>query len=167
MRTTIPALVIAGFLLAGCSTNANPMNWFDSDPPDARVLEPIEKTNPLIPESTGIFDSRRREARYEGTPVDTVSDLTIERFPGGVIIRATGQSGALIPYDARLTPANEDEVPEDGVLTYRLEALYAQPSVQSPQAQQVTVARQLTIQELGETRVIRVEGVQNALDRRR
>jgi hypothetical protein len=50
------------------------------------------------------------------------------------------------------------------VLTYRLEAQYT-PTASG--AREVTVARQLTDQELAGTRTIRVEGIQNALERRR
>lgn len=146
---------------------ANPVNWFGNDAPDARVLEPIENTNPLIPESTGIFEARSRIVQYLGTPVDTVSGLTLDRVPGGLIIRATGQSSNPAAFNARLTPATEDEVAEDGVLTYRLEAQYAQPTAGALPSRNIIVARQLTDQELSGTRTIRVEGIQNALEARR
>lgn len=145
---------------------ANPMNWFGGDAPDESVLEPIESTNPLIPQRTGIFQSSNTPEPYLGAPVDTVTDLTLERVPGGVIIRATGVSASLGPFNARLTPATEDEVPVDGVLTYRLEAQLSQATA-GPRPRQVTVARLLTDQELEGTRTVRVEAVQNALERRR
>jgi hypothetical protein len=50
------------------------------------------------------------------------------------------------------------------VLTYRLEAQY---TAAINGARTVTVARQLTDQELAGTRTIRVEALQNALERRR
>lgn len=167
MRATVPVLVITGLFLAGCNSRANPVNWFDSDHPDESVLAPIESTNPLIPESTGIFDSRKKEDVFLGTPIDAIADLTLERVPGGILIRATGRSATQGAYNARLTPANEDEIPEEGVLSYRLEAQYTQITGGSAETREVTVARKLTDQELEGTRTIRVEGVQNALERRR
>lgn len=146
---------------------ANPVNWFGNDAPDERVLEPIESTNPLIPERTGLFDSRNKDAVYQGTPIDAIADLTLDRIPGGIIIRATGRSATLGAYNARLTPATKDETPEDGVLTYRFEAQYTQIVGGAPETREIIVARQLTDQELADTRVIRVEGLQNALERRR
>ncbi|MEM9576247.1 MAG: hypothetical protein AAF999_04445 [Pseudomonadota bacterium] len=146
---------------------ANPVNWFGNDAPDESVLEPIDEANPLIPQRTGIFQSRNTPAPYLGTTIDAVADLTLERVPGGLIIRATGQSARFAAFNARLTPSNEDEVPVDGVLTYQLQAQYTQVSSGTPESRQVIVARQLTDQELQGARTIRVEGLQNALERRR
>ena len=70
-------------------------------------------------------------------------------------------------FNARLAPQNEDELPEDGVLTYQLQAQYKQIIGGAPETREVTVARKLTDQETRDVRVIRVEGLQNALERRR
>ena len=168
MRITIPALLISTVLLAGCGSSANPMNWFGNDAPDESVLEPIDGANPLIPESDGIFQSRRNQlAIYPGTTIDAIADLTLEPVPGGLLIMATGRAATQGAYNARLTPVNEDEVPEDGVLTYQLQAQYTQITGGAPETREVIVARTLTDQELSGTRTIRVEGLQNALERRR
>jgi hypothetical protein len=167
MRLSTPALLLSLLLIGGCSTKANPLNWFGGDAPDPSVLQPIGETNPLIPTRTGIFESDNTPPPYLGTPIDVVSDLTLERVPGGLIIRANGRSGSFAPFNARLTPVNEGEVPEDGVLTYRLEAQYARATGGTSLTREVTVARQLTNQELAGTRTIRVEAVQNTLERRR
>lgn len=144
------------------------MNWFGNDAPDESVLEPIGEANPLIPESDGIFQNRRNKiAIYQGATIDAISDLTLERVPGGVLIRATGISSTQGPFNARLTPDNEDELPEDGVLTYQLQAYYTQITGGAPETREVTVAHTLTDQQLSGTRTIRVEGLQNALERRR
>ena len=50
MRSNIILLLLATVLIAGCSTRANPVNWFNNDPPEEDVLTPIEETNPLIPD---------------------------------------------------------------------------------------------------------------------
>ncbi len=167
MRITLPALLLSLIALMGCGSAANPFNWFDNDPPDESVLEPIDADNPLIPEQNGLFNSSNRVEVYRGTPIDAISDLTIERVPGGAIIRATGRSATLGAYNARLTPKNGEEVPVDGVLTYTLDAEYTQVVGGAPETRDIIVARQLTNQELEGARTIRVEGQQNALERRR
>lgn len=167
MRVSIPALVVSALFLAGCSTNANPMNWFGSDGPDESNLTPIESTNPLIPETSGFFKSRNEVVPYQGTPIDAISDLALERFPGGVIVRATGVSATQGAFNARLTSVTEDVTPVDGVLTFRFEAQYTQIIGGPQQSREVVIARQFTDQQLQGTRTIRVEGLQNALERRR
>ena len=167
MRVTPPALLMSIVLLAGCGSSANPVNWFGGAQPDESVLEPIDAANPLIPQRTGIFQRRNTPAPYLGSTINAVADLTLERVPGGLIIRATGRSATLGAFNAQLTPTTKDETPVDGVLTYRLQAQYTQVSGGTPEARDVVVARQLTDQELQGTRTIRVEGLQNALERRR
>ena len=123
-----------------------------------------------MPKRRGIFASlRERDAEYKGTPFDQVTDLRIERIPGGAIIRATGLAARQGIYEVRLTPATEDETPVDGVLTYRLEGMrpgYATPVGTKP-TREVVAARKVTDQTLQGVRSIRVEGVSNAQVSRR
>ena len=55
----------------------------------------------------------------------------------------------------------------DGVLSYSLDAEYTQIVGGAPETRDIVVARQLTNQEVAGVRTIRVEGLQNALERRR
>ncbi len=169
MRITVSALLVSTLVLTGCGTNLNPLNWFGGGTSEPRA--PVaENDNPLIPERTGLFSSRRdRLAVYNGTAVETVTDLTVERVPGGAIIRATGVAAVQGIYDVRLTPANEDEVPEDGILTYRLEALRSADGARAgtPASREVTAARKVTDRQLAGVSRIRVEGVTNAQVSRR
>lgn len=174
MRITVSALLASTLLISGCSSisesRANPFNWFGDDEPPAAQPVSSEEANPLIPDNTGLFGASRAEnARYKGTPIDAISAVTLERVPGGVIIRATGVAATQGIYEPRLTPDNADESPVDGVLTYHLEAVRAEDvTVQGPtETREVIVARKLTEQELGNTRIIRVEGLQNSLEARR
>ena len=179
MHKTLFVFLISTLVLSGCSTirdsRANPFNWFGGTEEvaagdvaatgDGRPGE----ANPLIPETSGLLQSREERNQYRGTPIDAIAEVTLERVPGGVMIRATGLAATQGIYEARLTPENDDESPVDGVLSYRLEVLN-NPYVraQGPAAtRQVTVARTLTDQELADTRIIRVKGVQNALETRR
>lgn len=173
MRTTLTALLISTLVLSGCSTvresRANPFNWFGGSSPTPVTTSTVN-TNPLIPDQEGIF-ARNRSGKdaYLGAPVETIADLTIERVPGGAIIRATGIAAEQGVFDVQLTPENEDELPVDGVLSYRLEAIRS-PSgrVQgTDMSREVIAARKITDQTLQDVRTIRVSGVLNAQTSRR
>lgn len=173
MRKTLSILLISTLTLTACGavrdSRVNPFNWFGqsrSEPVQAR-----EQTNPLIPERSGglLRGLRERDAQYLGRPFEQVTDLTIERVPGGAIIRATGLAARQGYYAVQLTPANEDELPVDGVLTYRLEGVRPSKntSVGTTPTREVIAARRLTDQDLSGVRSIRVEGALNALVSRR
>lgn len=171
MRTRVSTLLVSTLLLSACGgfgdSRINPVNWFGRGEP-APVAVPAEETNALIPTGSGLFTSNRAPDPYLGQPIDTISDLQVERVPGGAIIRATGVAAVQGIYDVRLTPANEDETPVDGVLTYRLEGLLRGGTPQGAIAtREVTVARKVTTQALADARTIRVEAERNALQSRR
>lgn len=174
MRKTLTIMLISTLTLAACGavrdSRVNPLNWFGqsrSVPVEATQVAPV---NPLIPRRNGLFSNARAEAEaYNGKPFEQVTNLTVERIPGGAIIRATGLAARQGIYAVQLTPVNEDEEPVDGVLTYRLEGVRparATP-VGSVPTREVVAARQLTDQELSGVRQIRVEGQLNAQVTRR
>lgn len=173
MRKTFSAILVSTLVLTGCATvrdsRVNPFNWFGT----ARS-EPITRqeasTNPLIPQRTGLFSSsRNKEVVYAGRPFDQIIDLTIEEVPGGAVVRATGRADRQGIYEVQLTPANEDELPVDGVLTYRLEGVEpSEPTaIGTPPTREVTAGRKLTNQTLAGVTTIRVEGLRNAMTSRR
>ncbi|TMM54717.1 hypothetical protein [Sulfitobacter sabulilitoris] len=174
MRKTLTALMLSTLVVSGCGairdSRANPFNWFGRGEPTATAPVNATAANPLIPQRSGLFASaRNRAAIYTGQPIDTVTDLTIERIPGGAIIRATGVPARQGVSSVRLTPATAEDVPVNGVLTYRLDAVPApgpQP-VGSVASRQVVVARKVTDQDLRGVRSIRVEAARNALESRR
>ncbi|WP_159977006.1 hypothetical protein [Roseobacter cerasinus] len=171
MRITVSALLVSTLVLSACGglrdSRVNPFNWFGRGEP-APVTTTDSEVNPLIPTRSGIFSSNRGPSTFEGTPIDTVSALVIERVPGGAIIRVTGLAARQGAYDVRLTPANEDEEAVDGVLTYRLEGLRRAGTRQgAPATREVTVARKVTSLTLAGARTIRVEAERNALEARR
>ncbi|MDF3413570.1 hypothetical protein HKX54_03815 [Sulfitobacter sp. M57] len=172
MRKTIPLLLAATLGLGACSaisqSRVNPVNWFGKS--RAVPVEQVENTNPLIPQSGGLFSNdRAKEAIYDGRPFDQVTDLKIERVPGGAIIRATGLAARQGIYAVQLTPENEEELPVDGVLTYRLEGIRptAQTAIGTKPTREVIAARHVTDQQLAGVRRIRVEGQRNAQVARR
>lgn len=174
MRSIIPLVLIAATTLGGCAavrTSAvNPANWFGRSAP-APVAQEAEAVNPLIPRrSGGIFRRRGAEVdAYIGRPFEEVIDLNVERVPGGAIVRATGRAARQGVYAVQLTPSNEDERAEAGVLTYRLEGIRPDrnTAVGTPPTREVVAARRITDQQLRGVQSIRVEGTQNARVARR
>lgn len=173
MRKSFSALLVSTLVLSGCATvrdsRVNPFNWFGSAQSEP-VAAQVANTNPLIPERSGLFETARaKRAIYQGQPFDQVTDLTIERVPGGAIIRATGLAARQGIYEVQLTPANEDELPVDGVLTYRIEGIETVENtpVGAIPTREVTAGRKVTDQMLAGVRTIRVEGKRNALTSRR
>ena len=172
MRKTLIVLLVSSLTLTACGyvrdSRVNPFNWFgqsESEPTEQEV-----NTNPLIPKGSGLFQRRAEtDAVYVGRPFEQVTQLKIDRIPGGAIIRATGLAERQGIYSVQLTPATEDETPVDGVLTYRLEGV--RPSRATPVGAQptreVTAARRVTDSQLRGVRSIRVEGLQNAQVARR
>ena len=171
MRLTLSALLVATLTVSACATvrdsAVNPLNWFGGSRSEPIRPDPRAETNPLIPQNdrVGLFSNLRAQAEvYVGTPVDQVTDLVIERVPGGAIVRATGIVDQDRVYDIRLTTESDENTPVDGVLTYQLRGVHADRSTRtlSQRVRTVTAARRLTDQELAEIRVIRVEGRRNA-----
>ncbi|MFK7744370.1 MAG: hypothetical protein AB8B47_04900 [Roseobacter sp.] len=174
MRISVSALLVSVLVVSGCSTvrdsRVNPFNWFGNDEPTATAPVNPDEVNPLIPQNTSVFEATRAErARYKGAPIAVVSDVKLERVPGGVIITATGLTDTQGYFEPQLTPENVEELPVDGVLTYRLEAVRGEASAPqgSEASRRVIVGRQLTDQELSDTTIIRVVAVQNAVEVRR
>lgn len=172
MSKTVSLLLAAALTLTACGTirdsRVNPFNWFGQS--RSVATGPAEQTNPLIPTRAGLFGNARAEEEiYTGRPFDQVSDLTIERIPGGAVIRATGLAARQGIYEVQLTPANEDEEAVDGVLIYRLEGVLPdrRTNVGTQPTREVIAARRVTDQILRGVRVIRVEGQRNAVEVRR
>ena len=171
MRLLTTSLLIATLGLTACATvresRINPANWFGRSQSEPTVRRSEETVNPLIPTErrTSLFKSLRNTVEVRnGQPIDQVSDLVIERVPGGAIIRATGISAHDRPFGVQLVPATDDATPVDGVLTYRLEVERPR-SLQRTTSQRVrtvTAAVRLSDQDLEFVRVIRVEGERNA-----
>ncbi|MEP2640734.1 MULTISPECIES: hypothetical protein [Roseobacteraceae] len=170
MRIKTSALLISTLALTACGfseSRVNPVNWFGRGAP-APVAAPAVETNALIPTRTGLFSSNSDDDVYQGRPIDSISDLVVERVPGGAIIRVTGVAATQGEHSVRLTPANDDEAAVDGVLVYRLEALPSSTSRQgSAASREIHAARKVTDQTLAGARTIRVEAARNALQARR
>ncbi len=168
MTKTITLLLVSSMILASCGfreSRVNPLNWFGRSSSEPVQTGEQEAVNPLIPRRTGLFASNRaKKSIYLGTPIDQIADLTVERVPGGAIIRATGVAARQGYYQVQLTPSNEEEEPEDGVLVYRMEAVRpsSRTRVGTQPTREIIAGRSVTDQTLQNVRAIRVEGKLNA-----
>ncbi len=169
MRISLTVLLVASVSLSACgfvrNSALNPSNWFGRSTSEVVDVVDEKPVNPLIPQESGLFGKKRsNDEIYVGKPFGEIIDLKIERIPGGALVRATGRADRQGIYSVQLTPANDDELPVDGVLTYRLEGVKpnANTAVGASPTREVTAARKLTDQDLRGVRTIRVEGAHNA-----
>lgn len=167
MKHGLTVLILAA-LLAGCGTvresRLNPFNWFGRG-----VSEPVQAAdtnfNPLIPRRrASIFRDTRPEA-YLGRPVGEVTELLIERRPGGAIIRATGIADTLGPHDVRFV--KDEEASDADTLAYSFRAVQVRGPAGSARSRTVTAAVFLSDIELRDIRTIRVTGLRNSQVSRR
>ena len=139
------------------------MNWFGNS--TGQVIDETRAGNPLIP-APGF--GKRPKAVYQGQPVDQITELRIERRPGGAIIHVVGVSEVIGYFDARLEPDSEQGAVDD-VLGYTLKAVRPTNSmgVGGQAAREINVARFVSDQDLAEARSIVVKGARNQRSTRR
>lgn len=150
MRPMPTAALAALILLTACAgfgaSKLNPLNWFKRAAPE--TLEFVQR-----PE-----DSRALVAQ--------VTDLTVEPFPGGAIVRATGVPTSQGWWDAELVKVATEEA---GVILYEFR-IFPPPVPRpagTPYSRQVTVATSLSSIALDGVAKIVVQGSANALSSRR
>lgn len=141
-------------VLSGCARISaspfNPFNWFGRG-------EEVETLT--------AGDLRPADPR---PLVDQVTDLVIERVPGGAIVRARGLPPTQGYFDGALVSETRT-ASEDGVLTFAFR-IVPPPSpqrVSTPQSREVLVGLFLSDQTLEGVRQIRVEAARNARVARR
>ncbi|MHA6346471.1 hypothetical protein [Roseivivax sp. CAU 1761] len=167
MKRVTAAVLAATLATTGCATirnsAVNPLNWFGPGQPSASVPAEGAAGNPLLPRrspAASLF-RQNRPAAYAGQPVAQISELLIERRPGGAIIRATAIADRIGPFEARLV---RDESAPAGSLAYTFRALQRPgPRNAGPDARKVTAATYLSDNELAGIASIAVRGRDNAL----
>lgn len=168
MVRAVLILILSATMLTSCGgfseSRLNPFNWFGRS-----VSEPVDpnaKVNPLIParKKASIFRSKQEEA-YAGSRVGEVTELLIERRPGGAVIRATGVADRQGPFDVRMTQLDAET--DANTLTYEFRAYQAPGPRGGDLSRTVTAAVWLTDNELAGIRTIRVLGARNARSSRR
>ncbi|MBM2320887.1 MULTISPECIES: hypothetical protein [Marivita] len=164
-------LILATVALTGCAaineSRFNPLNWFGSSQPDPAAMDVANaEVNPLIPRRRVSFFINNQPEAFAGRPIAQITEVLVERRPGGAIIRATGQANRVGPFDVRLIADEAASV--DGTLVFDLKALQqAGPRSTNPRARQVTVGRWITDQDLAGIRTVTVRGADNARSVRR
>ncbi len=153
MRKPLLAALIATMTLTGCATvrdsRLNPFNWFGSS---------TAEVEPLVEARAAVVDRRPL--------VREVTALTVERTPGGAVIRATGLPPTQGYYAAELTQADESP---PGTLSYLFRALPPREATRSGTApsREIVVAIFVTDQQLAGISTIRVLGQENSRASRR
>lgn len=149
MNTPLVATLCATLALGACSSisnsRLNPFNWFGGS----------EETAVLLPDAPA--DSRLL--------VSQVTDMKLEKMPGGVIIRAVG----LPPTQGYWEAALVARPVEDGTIIYdfRVFPPITGQIASTTQSREVTVAAFLSNVKLESIRQITVQGATNARTSRR
>ena len=155
MRKTLPLLLAATLALTACATvresRINPFNWFGGA--EEEVIE-------AAPPVDGIEDPRGL--------VTALTDLTVDRAPGGAIITAYALPQTQGYWDTVLIAENDGRT-VDGVLTLQFRAtppFDAQPTG-TDRSRQITAVIFLSNQDLEFVRTIEVKSQTNILRARR
>lgn len=155
-RALIATVLILG-MAAGCAriadSRVNPFNWF-SRSTSAPTLAPAEG-----------YDAFARDSR---PLVDQVTDLVIERTPGGAVIRATGLPPRQGHYNGDLVSLSDGE-PVNGVLEYQFRLIPPPGAtrVSTVASREVVVGLFVSDQSLEGVREIRVVAQENSRAARR
>ncbi|MEP3679291.1 MAG: hypothetical protein ABJN21_10395 [Paracoccaceae bacterium] len=141
-------------VVASCGlseTRLNPFNWFGGG--ETTSAQPVEVVETIDPRPL----------------VAEITQLVIERTPGGAIVRVTGLPATQGWYGAALVSATPDGAPFDGVLSYamRAEAPDAPTRVSTRQSRELTVAVFVSDTVLSGVSVIQVTGARNSRIARR
>ncbi|MFZ7090599.1 hypothetical protein [Primorskyibacter sp. 2E233] len=167
MKKSLSVLVLSAVVLTSCGgirdSRLNPMNWFGRSTSQPVAAE--ADVNPLIPRRRiSIFRDNQPQA-YQGTLIGEVTELLIERRPGGAVIRATGVSDRQGPFELRLIKLEEES--DADTLSYEFRALQINAPQGSERSRTYTVAIWMTEQQLAGIREIRVKARRNIRTSRR
>jgi hypothetical protein len=157
MKLPLFAALTAVVVLSGCGSRLNPVNWFggnDAKPEVAKTLEP-EGGYPPRPED-------RRPL------VKSVTSMTVNPMPGGIILFAVGLPPTQGWWDTDLVADNGGE-PINGILSYSFVLMppFQPTPVATARSREVTAARFVPDSRLEDVRQITVRGVENQVSRRR
>ncbi|GAA4228018.1 hypothetical protein J4E08_18445 [Sagittula sp. NFXS13] len=169
MLKPISVLVLSTLVLTSCGTiresRVNPINWFGSSTSQpSTVRSDTGGANSLIPPQRRSIFRAKKEA-YAGTDVDQITELHVERRPGGAIVRAVGVTQYQGPYDVRLVKLDDQST--GGVLTYALRAEQYRAGSGAAASRSVQAAVWVTDNDLNGVSDIRVVGRSNQRTARR
>ncbi|KUF11609.1 hypothetical protein [Pseudoponticoccus marisrubri] len=167
MTRSLSVLLLSALVLTSCGTvrdsRLNPMNWFGRS--TAQPVATEGEVNPLIPRRRASILRPQQDDTYRGQLIGDVTELLVERRPGGAVIRATGVADYQGVYDVRLVKVDEES--DAGTLTLDFRALQLRGPQGRPASRTVTAAVWLTDNELGAIRTIRVKSARTVRTSRR
>lgn len=167
MNKPLSVLVLSALVLSSCSSfkesGFNPYNWYGES--SSEQVASVEGVNPLIPQRRASIFRAEKDTAYTGQTIGEVTELLIERRPGGAIIRATGVVNRQGSFDVRLVQ-NEAET-TGTTAVYDFMAIQLRGSVGTDSSRTVTAAVWLTDNQLDGIREIRVKAARNVRSSRR
>jgi hypothetical protein len=155
MRKTLIVLLLASVALGGCgrirSSWVNPFNWFGGGATEvAQVKADQTKADhlPVVQDDRGL--------------IERVTEVHFDRYPGGLIVRATGVSRDQGWSDAELVARPLDE---QGVQVYEFRALAPVDAtdIGPARSREITAAKSISNYNLEAIRRIVVQGESNAM----
>lgn len=150
-RPLLAALALA-ITVSGCGaireSRFNPFNWFGGSEPAAGVEDVVEPGDP-----------RPLAAQ--------VTDLTVDRMPGGAIIRATAVPPTQGFWDAELVEREDSANPDVLILEFRMRPPTGAAAVSTPRSRAITAAFFVSDIRLGQIGSITVQSASNGLTSRR
>ncbi|MGX9354025.1 hypothetical protein ACS3SW_02345 [Roseobacteraceae bacterium S113] len=156
-------------MVSGCArvrdSAANPFNWFGQSRSAPVVSDDTGAANPLIPRRRSSVFTSEADTSYQGALVSEVTELRVDRAPGGAIVKASGTSETLGAFDVRLV--RDRAASSGGTLVYELRALSSSKARGSTSARSVTAAVSLSNQALAGISTIQVKSASNVRTVRR
>ena len=155
MRKTLIVLLLASVALGGCgrirNSWVNPFNWFGGGATEVAQVQSAQADADAV---SVIPDDRGLVAR--------VSEVHFDRYPGGLIVRATGVTPEQGWSDAELVARPVDE---HGVKVYDFRALEPidATDIGTERSRQITAAKTISNHDLESIRRIVVQGESNAM----
>lgn len=150
MRSLTAALIVL-LVLTSCGavrdSRLNPFNWFGRSEPTETIQTVVKPQDPRL-------------------LVEDVTEMKVESYSGGAIVRATGITPTQGWWDAELVELETDE-PGHLILEFRLFPPLVEQGVNTPRSREVTVATTLSPSRLENISRITVQGTKNARTTRR
>ena len=168
MFKPVSVLVISTLVLTSCGTvrdsRLNPLNWFGRSS-SAPVVATETEINPLIPKGSDSVFRKEKDSSYRGSDLGEVTELVIERRPGGAIVRATAVANKQDVFDLKLVKLDAESTGD--TLVYAFRGLQPQGAQGSVASRTHVAAVWLTDNDLRDVRTIQVKGARNVRSVRR
>ncbi len=167
MFKPISVLLLSTLVLTSCGSvresRLNPLNWFGRS--ESRPVQATDGVNPLIPKRRDSAFRQQQDTSYQGWALGEVSELVVERRPGGAIIRATAVADYQGAYDLKLVKVEQEST--GGTLTYAFRGIQPRQARGSVATRTHTAAVWLTDNQLLGIQTVQVRGDRNVRSVRR